>query len=248
MNADLESCLEVAQGAARKAASAIRAAGPIVERELERDRKLRADCVAEDVILAELRSATPYRVVSEESGTIGETEGNWSWIVDPLDGSVNFSQSIPICAVSIALWERDTPMLGVIYDFHRDELFSGFAGGGATLNGDRISVAASCTPAGAILCTGFPAGGDFSGPALTTAIARVRGFKKIRLLGCAALSLAYVAAGRVHAYAEEGIRLWDVAAGIAIVRAAGGVVNWKLAGNPGTYFVTAGCCDAVVPS
>ena len=246
MSVDLANARKIAERAARKAALAIRAAGVAVEQELERDRKLRADRLAEAVILDELRSATPYRVLSEESGTIGESDGEWSWIVDPLDGSVNFSQSIPICAVSIALWNGETPMLGVIYDFHRDEMFSGSAGAGATLNGEAISVAPPCVPADAILCTGFPAGGEFSDRALTTAIGRVRGFKKIRLLGCAAVSLAYVAAGRVHAYAEEGIRLWDVAAGLAIVRCAGGVVNWKATGA-GTYFVTAGCCESVVP-
>src|SRR5205085_4720017 len=96
-----------------------------------------------------------------------------------------------------------------------------------------------------ILCTGFPAGADFSEAALLRRVAHLRNYKKLRLLGSAAVSLAYVAAGRAHAYAEDGIRLWDVAAGLALVRAAGGVV--RVAGGPDTFSVSAGCCEDVLP-
>lgn len=240
---DLRSCVELARRAAREGAAAIRAAGRAIERELPRDRKILADRAAEDAILSALE-ATPYAVLSEERGTTGE--GEWRWIVDPLDGSVNYSQSIPMCAVSIALWKGHEPMLGVVFDFQRNELFSGVIGVGATLNGAPIAVAKQRARPDAILCTGFPVAGDFSGTALSTAISRVRDFKKVRLFGSAAVSLAYVAAGRADVYAEEGVRLWDVAAGLALVRAAGGVIRYK-SSQADTYTVAAGSWTGVLP-
>ena len=190
----------------------------------ERDVKLEADRLAEERILEVLCEASPFAVLAEEGGTCpgSDPDSNLRWIVDPLDGSLNFLRGIPLCCVSVGLWRDDEPLLGVINDFNRDEVFAGIVGEGACLNGEDIRVSQVRESRQATLCTGFPAGTDFATDALTRFVNEVQDYKKIRLLGSAALSLAYVAAGRVDAYRERDIRIWDVAAGLALVNAAGG--------------------------
>jgi myo-inositol-1(or 4)-monophosphatase len=237
---------ELAERAARGAGAAILAAGRVVEQELLRDRKIRADRDADDVIVRELKAGSSYPILTEESGLLGEATDSFRWIVDPLDGSMNYSQGIPLCAVSIALWRGEEPVGGVVYDFNRDELFSA-SDGEIFLNGASIAVAPPVSRGEAFLATGFPAGGDFDQAALSTLVNRATRYRKVRLFGSAAISLAYVASGRIHAYAEDGIRLWDVAAGLALVRAAGGVIRWEPIEGRDTYRVAAGCCEEVLP-
>jgi len=112
-----------------------------VKENLARDVKVHADKRLESFILKRLTSASAYPVLSEETDrTVGKVNSDgFRWIVDPLDGSLNFSRQIPICCISIALWQNDFPMLGVIYDFNRDELFSGVVGEGAWLNRNPIT-------------------------------------------------------------------------------------------------------------
>ena len=117
------------------------------------------------------------------------------------------------------------PLIGVIYDFNRDELFTGIVGEGAWLNDSPICVSSTENISNAILATGFPVSSDFSQKALYKFVNNITRYQKIRLLGSAALSLAYVSSGRVDIYQENDIKIWDVAAGIAIVRAAGGETN-----------------------
>lgn len=117
------------------------------------------------------------------------------------------------------------PLIGVIYDFNRDEAFSGIVGRGAWLNGQQIQVSMVRKSSDAVLVTGFPEGTDFSQASLTRFVNEIRQYKKVRLLGSAALSLAYVACGRADVYHEVDIRIWDAAAGIALVKAAGGSVR-----------------------
>ena len=189
-----------------------------------KDVKLSADRESEDIIVEILKSKSDFPILSEESGSTNENANSSSlrWIVDPLDGSVNFFRDIPNCCVSIALSEKEIPVLGVIYDFNRDDLFTGFAEGGAWLNDSAISVSSVDAAEKAVLFTGFPVNTDFSSNAIHNYVEQVRVFKKVRLIGSAALSLAYVAAGRADAYFEKDIMLWDIAAGLAIVAGAGG--------------------------
>ena len=147
---------------------------------------------------------------------------NLKWIVDPLDGSINFLRGIPSCAVSIGLIKDGEPILGVVYDFNREEMFSGIVGEGAWLNGRDIYISKVREKSEAIIMTGFPSYTDYSTEALDKYISMVQSFKKIRLIGSAALSLAYVASGRADAYYEKDIKIWDVVAGLALVKSAGG--------------------------
>lgn len=189
-----------------------------------KDVKLSHDRESEEHIVSALRAHSDLPILSEERGLIAGPDAGVAmrWIVDPLDGSLNYLRRIPCCCVSIGLWRGDTPVLGVVYDFDRDELFTGIADGRAWLNGLAISVSKTADPGDAVLCTGFPVGMDLDSDSVPAFVERLRGYKKVRLFGSAALSLAYVAAGRVDAYTERDIWLWDVAAGLAIVRGAGG--------------------------
>ena len=197
-----------------------RGAAPVAE--TARDIKLQADRGAEDRIAGVLAAGSRIPIVAEErSSDAPAPSGGLRWIVDPLDGTMNYFQGIPFCCVSVALWKDDEPVVAAIYDFDREEMFSAVVGTGAWLNGSMIEVQ-TAPPDRAVLCTGFPAATDFAAPVLSRFVEQIQRFRKIRLLGSAALSLAYVAAGRAHAYFERDVRIWDVAGGLTLVRAAGG--------------------------
>jgi len=190
-----------------------------------RDIKLDADRRAETLILERLiPSGIP--VLTEEAGEKGDVrrDGDF-WVVDPLDGTYNYHRGIRLCCVSIALCLGGKPRLGVVHHFGAGETFAGEVGAGATLNGAPMRVSSVKSPAKAILATGFPVSRDFSEASLRDFTSRVARFKKIRMFGTAALSAAYVACGRVDAYFEEDILFWDIAAGAALVEAAGGFVD-----------------------
>ena len=169
-----------------------------------------------------LKQQTDFSVLSEEAGMVGGRQSELTWIVDPVDGSLNYSRNLPICCLSIGLWKDETPLLGVIFDFNRNELFSGIADEGAWLNDKPISVSAINDKKNAILLTGFPVKTDFSAQRINSFVDDIQSYKKVRLLGSAALSIAYVAAGRAEVYSENDIMLWDVAGGVPIVLGAGG--------------------------
>jgi len=197
-----------------------------------RDVKHRADLESEKIILDILRSESTYAVLTEESGELGIiNKDSPIWIVDPLDGTLNFSQNIQFSCISIALWQEKQPILGVVFDFTHDELFSGIVGFGAWCNQNPIKISGIDLPNSAVLATGFPINRDFSYKGLNTFLQQINQFKKIRLLGSAALSMAYVACGRIDAYTEEDIMFWDVAAGIVLVKAAGGTVFFQNSTN-----------------
>ena len=204
-----------------------------VKENLDRDVKVHADKKLESFILERLSSASVYPILSEETEkTVGKANSDgFRWIIDPLDGSLNFSRQIPICCISIALWQNDSPILGVIYDFNRDELFSGVVGEGAWLNRKPITTSDVGKLSESILCTGFPVSTDFSREGVERFVTAIRTYKKVRLLGSGALSLAYVACGRADAYWENNIKIWDVAAGMAVVKAAGGKLSWEYSGG-----------------
>jgi myo-inositol-1(or 4)-monophosphatase len=186
-----------------------------------RDVKVKADKLAENLILAQLQSATSFPILTEETGWHKGTDAKRIWVVDPLDGSFNYSQQIPFCCVAIALVEEQEPIIGVIYDFNHDELFSGSLEEGAFLNYHLIHVSPTSNIKSAVLNTGFPARTDHN--TSQKIIDYGQSFRKVRMLGSAALSLAYVAAGRAEVYQEQGTMFWDVAAGCALVKAAGGI-------------------------
>ena len=219
--------LALAEQAAREAGRFL-TVGPrrqaAVMAETRRDVKLEADREAEDRIVHVLTAGSDIPIIAEErmAGASRSSAGGLRWVVDPLDGTMNYVQGIPLCCVSIGLWQDDEPVAGVVYDFDREEMFSAIVDEGAWLNGQSLRVRSAPTEK-AVLFTGFPAGTDFSPEGVTRFVAQVGAFRKIRMLGSAALSLAYVAAGRGDAYFERDIRMWDVAAGLALVQAAGGV-------------------------
>ncbi|EPS1179143.1 inositol monophosphatase family protein [Campylobacter coli] len=190
-----------------------------------KDIKLQADLESEKIICEILTNAFPYPILSEESYKISNEEKKGIyWVVDPLDGSLNFSQDIPLCCISIALYENNKPILGVIYDFYRDEIFSGIVGVGAWLNDKKIIPSDNIKDKSqAILATGFSSYMNYDKDGLMEFISNIQEFKKIRLLGSAALSLAYVACGRIDAYYEKDIAIWDIAAGIAILESLGNI-------------------------
>ena len=212
-----------------------------IEEDLERDVKILADKKLESFIIKQLLEKSQYPVLSEEAGFLEGRDKNkdYRWIVDPLDGSFNFSHAIPISCISVALRKGMEPLLGVVYDFNHHETFSGLVGEGAWLSKNPIMTSEITEKSKAVLCTGFPVSTDFSKKSLLDFIEAIREYKKIRLLGSAALSLAYVACGRADVYLENDIKIWDVAAGIALVKAAGGKVQYRPTGKENIFIVRA---------
>jgi len=222
---------ELAQRAAKTAGQRLMAGRLLPQEILDdagRDVKLRADRETESDILNMLASESEFPILTEETGLHGSVQaGEPVWIVDPLDGTLNYSRGLPLFCVSIGLWQGEQPLLGIVYDAAHDDLYSGIAGLGAWRNDMAIHVSEITAPAQAVIATGFPVNRDFESPSLRRFLTFLQGYKKVRLLGSAALSLAYLASGRVDVYAEEDIMLWDVAAGVAIVNAAGGWISVK---------------------
>jgi myo-inositol-1(or 4)-monophosphatase len=186
------------------------------------DVKLQADRDAEALILERL-AASGYAVLAEERGLLGTlAEGAPYWVVDPLDGTFNYCRQTPICCVAIALMVGDAPVLGVTFDFNRNEMFEAIVGEGARLNGHPMCIAKSRPKEQAVLATGFSVYRQYDQETLKRYTRHFLDYKKVRMIGSAALSMAYVACGRFDIYLDDNAMLWDVAAGVALVQAAGG--------------------------
>ena len=187
-----------------------------------------ADLAAERLVIERVQSYFPrHGILAEESGTtirVGQ-ESEWKWIVDPLDGTVNYSHGYPCFCVSIALERAGEIVLGVIYDPIRDEMFAAERGEGATLNGRRIHVSETNDLNCALLCTGFPYDVRERGEFARNFANFIMYAQAVRRDGSAALDLAYVACGRFDGFWEEGLRPWDVAAGVLLVEEGGGRVS-----------------------
>lgn len=212
-----------------------------VVQQLARDVKLEVDYHSESILINTLQQESDFPILTEERGLINANSVEYSgyqWIVDPLDGSLNFSRNIPLCCVSVALWKDENPFLGVIYDFNRNEIFSGLVDKGAWLNGLPITTSNANVKSKSVLAMGFPVSTNFSQDALSDFVEDIVEYKKIRLLGSAALSLAYVACGRIDSYKENDIKIWDVAAGLALVKAAGGEISYKSSSNSYVFNVS----------
>src|SRR5258706_6793349 len=190
-----------------------------------------ADLQAERTLRAELKRARPEFGLLMEEGTVEDGDGRHRWIVDPLDGTLNFLHGLPHFAISIGL-ERDGEIVaGVVYDPIKDEMFWGERGAGAYLNDRRLRVSGRRDLGQAVIATGVPNLGRPDHPAYLDMFAAVMAQTAgIRRFGAAALDLAYVAAGRYDGYFEVGLSPWDIAAGILLVREAGGYVS-EIAGG-----------------
>lgn len=186
-----------------------------------------ADRRVEEILHEELARARPgYSFLMEESGRIEGKDKTHCWIIDPIDGTTNFMHGIPLFVISVALQRDGELVAGVIYNPVSDELFVAERGAGAYLNDKRLRVAGRGTLDDAVVCCGVPhAGRGDHGKflrELSAVQARVAG---IRRTGAAALDLAWVAAGRFDAFWERGLNAWDMAAGILLIREAGGMVT-----------------------
>ena len=191
------------------------------------DIKLEIDVQAQELIAKLLLEEFPSHALYGEEGIVGDQSSDHQWIVDPLDGTVNYFYGIPHFCVSIALRLNKQISVGVIYDPIRDEMWVGRKGEISRLNGSPIHVSSRAELAEAVLSIGLAKTGETINtnfPLLQQMIHRVR---KCRVLGSAALDMAYVACGRLDAYIETGISLWDIAAGWLLVENAGGTVDLR---------------------
>jgi myo-inositol-1(or 4)-monophosphatase len=220
--------LEVAQEAARSAGGLLRShfgKSLTVNATAAHDIKLEVDVLAQNLITEILLKHFPTHALYGEEGIVGDQSSDHQWVVDPLDGTVNFFYGIPHFCVSIALRLRGEIIVGVIYDPMREELWSAEKGQTPLLNGKPIHVSPRDELADAVVSIGFAktnATIEVGLPLLQEMVHRVR---KCRMLGSAALDMAYVACGRLDAYIEQGISLWDIAAGMLLVESAGGRVE-----------------------
>jgi myo-inositol-1(or 4)-monophosphatase len=190
-----------------------------------------ADLASEKLIIERIKSHYPrHAILAEESGASDGAElvpgkSEWKWIIDPLDGTTNYAHGYPCFCVSIALERAGAIEIGVIYDPTRDEMFAAERGQGATLNGRRIRVSTIDDLNSAMLCTGFPYNvrerpnfaRDFANFTMEA--------QAVRRDGSAAIDLAYIACGRFDGFWEDGLRAWDVAAGLLLIEEAGGRVT-----------------------
>jgi myo-inositol-1(or 4)-monophosphatase len=186
-----------------------------------------ADKRAEEILYEDLTKARPgYGFLGEEGGTREGTDESNTWIVDPLDGTTNFLHGIPQFAISIALQREGVIVAGVIYNPANDELYIAERGKGAFLNDTRLRVAARKQLNECVVACGLPHIGrgdhELSRREMTEIQNRVAG---LRRFGAASLDLAFVAAGRLDGYWERNLQPWDIAAGLIMVREAGGVVS-----------------------
>jgi len=180
---------------------------------------------AEKQLVRNLSKLLPGSGFITEEDTVNTPGKTYTWIIDPLDGTTNFIHGIPTFAISIALYEENEPVIGVVYEINRGEMFSAWKGGGAFLNHKPIRVSTNSTLSRSLLATGFPYY-QFDKQAqyirlFTDMMQKCHGLRRI---GSAAVDLAYVACGRFDGYFEYNLNVYDVAAGAYIVQAAGGQV------------------------
>ncbi len=225
--------LNVAIKAARAAGAIINRAALDIEavrvsQKQSNDFVTEVDQAAEDAIITTLLTAYPdHGILAEESGqTRGNPHSDHVWIIDPLDGTTNFIHGFPVYCVSIALQVKGRIEQAVVYDPTRNDLFTATRGRGAFMNERRMRVGKRTRLQECLLSTGFPfRPGDNIEQYLALMGDMMRATTALRRPGAAALDLAYVAAGRLDGYWERGLSPWDLAAGVALVEAAGGVVS-----------------------
>ncbi len=195
-----------------------------VDEMLEHDIKLELDVRCQKLIESIILKAHPDHAIYGEEGLAGDQSSDYHWIVDPIDGTVNFFYGIPHFCVSIALRHKEEIILGVVYDPMMDEMFSVGPGVEPNRNGKPISVSNRAKLSEAVITVGF----SKTNAGMEAGLERYKqiAFKvrKTRMLGSAALGMAYIACGRLDAYIEESVSLWDIAAGELLIQRAGGTV------------------------
>ena len=254
-NSELKQALSAAVDAARSA-------GELMRKNLNRpkrinsseqhDIKLELDVRCQKRIERLLRARFPAIAILGEEGTLGDTQAAARWVVDPIDGTVNFTYGIPHACVSIALQERTRPsapnehpdaafetVVGVVFDPFAQEMYTAIRGAAAKLNGRTIRVSSRSKLSEAIITIGFAKSTASLEQMLPQLISLVHQVRKIRIMGAAALAMVYVAAGRFDGYVEGGIRLWDIAAGGLILECAGGDFFREPIGANHTYRIIA---------
>lgn len=186
-----------------------------------------ADRKAEETLRAELERARPgYGFLMEESGTVAGTDPDHRWIVDPLDGTTNFLHGLPVFAISVGLERAGQIVAGVVFNPITDELYTAERGGGAFMNDRRLRVAARRDFHQAVIATGIPHLGKSGHDQFREELSRVQAKAAgVRRFGSAALDCAMVAAGRMDGYWERNLKAWDLAAGILLIKEAGGFVT-----------------------
>jgi len=230
---DLNQLLELTKSVARQAGEKLLKNNKANYKEyihcsdLPKEIKAVADTELEKEILKKL-TPTGIPILSEEAGFVeGQADSKYMFIIDPLDGTFNFVKNLGPCAVSIALWQDQKPIFGVIYNLIDKKLFWGGDAMGAYCDNQPISVSSTSSQVGASICTGFPVRYDVeSDNSMQNFWNLVKPYAKVRMIGSAAVSLLNVAEGSADVYSEQSIMLWDVAAGIAIVQGAGGEVHF----------------------
>ncbi len=219
------------------AEKAARAAGELLRQNFQRplrvnsaeahDIKLEIDVQAQKLITKLLLEEFPEHALYGEEGIVGDQSCEHQWVVDPLDGTVNYFYGIPHFCVSIALRVRSEIMVGVVYDPIREEMWTGQKGETPRLNGHHFRVSDRADLAEAVVSVGLSKTGVTIEAGLPLFLKLVHRARKCRLLGSAALDMAYVACGRLDAYIEQGISLWDIAAGWLLIENAGGTVDLR---------------------
>ena len=191
-----------------------------------KDTKLIADLKAENLIKEIIVKKSKYPILAEESGKSVEDLGDTFWVIDPLDGTANYSRGIPMCCVSIGLVKNMKPLLGVVYDFNNKDMYVGNSLTKiSTLNNNKIIVSDFKKKSDGVLVTGLPVNSDYSNTSLEKIIYDMQSWKKIRMIGSAAIASCYIASGKAEMYKEKGVYLWDILAGAAIVESAGGIAD-----------------------
>ena len=187
-----------------------------------------ADKRTEKILISELQKAQPdYEIITEESGVIAGTKNNCKWIIDPIDGTTNFLNGIPQFAISVGYEEDNEIKCGVVFDPIKNEMFVAEKGNGAYLNNSRIRVSRKKKIQDALVVTGGPKNSSKNRKYIFSEFLKVSDIvhSPIRKFGSASLDMAYVAAGRFDGYWQRELNYWDIAAGIIIVKEAGGFVN-----------------------
>ena len=220
--------LDAAEKAARKAGELLRKnfdRSQHVNALLPHDIKLAIDVQTQELITKSLLKEFPEHALYGEEGIVGDQSSDHQWVVDPLDGTVNYFYRIPHFCVSIALRLKGEIIVGVIYDPVRDEMWSAQKGEKPRLNGQHFRVSQRIELSEAVVSVGLAKTDDTIDSNLPLLQAMIHRVRKCRVLGSAALDMAYVACGRFDAYIERGISLWDIAAGWILVETAGGAVD-----------------------
>src|ERR1043166_7552116 len=219
------------------AVEAARAAGELLRRHFQQplrvssseahDIKLEIDVRAQDLITESLLKKFPDHALYGEEGIVGDQKSDHQWVVDPLDGTVNYFYGIPHFCVSIALRHMGEIIVGVIYDPIREELWATQKGARPMLNDKPFRVSERADLAEAVISVGLSKTGVTIEAGLPLLQEMVHRARKCRLMGSAALDMAYVSCGRLDAYIEQGISLWDVAAGWILIETGGGAVDLR---------------------